>query len=204
MNNNLILLLAIVSAILIAIALWYRFKKDTPNLSPINLPDIQPDVAQFNQLQARAGLSSDVVLHVAARVAKLSDHRLAQAIVSEATKRQVPMNPVNEFKTLAGYGLTGIVDGRIITIGNQHLMQELGINIIVNHQELSNQQPQHTTILYISVNSYLAGIIMISDPLQAAFLTELNHCCILFTPNLWSHSCPTFKCMIKCTLFGIS
>ena len=169
MNNNLILVLAILSIVLIAITFWYRLKKDTNKQTPVVLPPPQPEAAQFCQLQARAGFSSDVVLHVAASIAKPSDHRLAQAIVNEASKRQVPMNPVKEFKTLTGYGLTGIVDGRIITIGNQHLMQELGINIFVNHQELSEQQPQHTMILYVSINSYLAGIIMISDPLQVAF-----------------------------------
>ena len=169
MNNNLILVLAILSIVLIAITFWYRLKKDTNKQTPVVLPPPQPEAAQFSQLQARAGFSSDVVLHVAASIAKPSDHRLAQAIVNEASKRQVPMNPVKEFKTLTGYGLTGIVDGRIITIGNQHLMQELGINIFVNHQELSEQQPQHTMILYVSINSYLAGIIMISDPLQVAF-----------------------------------
>ena len=51
----------------------------------------------------------------------------------------------------------------------KELLQELGINIFVNHQELSEQQPQHTMILYVSINSYLAGIILISDPLQVAF-----------------------------------
>ncbi len=104
MNNNLILVLAILSIVLIAITFWYRLKKDTNKQTPVVLPPPQPEAAQFSQLQARAGFSSDVVLHVAASIAKPSDHRLAQAIVSEATKRHVPMNPVNEFKTLTGYG----------------------------------------------------------------------------------------------------
>ena len=169
MNNNLILVLAILSIVLIAITFWYRLKKDTNKQTPVVLPPPQPEAAQFCQLQARAGFSSDVVLHVAASIAKSSNHRLARAIVNEASKRQVPMNPVNEFKDLTGYGLTGIVDGRIIALGSQQLMSELGINTIINHQELAASQPANTTIIYVSVNSYLAGIIMISDPLQVAF-----------------------------------
>ncbi len=169
MNNNLIIVLAILSIIAIGVVLWYHFKKDKNKQSDVILSSPQLEPAQFSQLQARAGFSSDVVLHVAASIAKSSNHRLAQAIVNEASKRQVPMNPVNEFKDLTGYGLTGIVDGRIIALGSQQLMSELGINTIINHQELAASQPANTTIIYVSVNSYLAGIIMISDPLQAAF-----------------------------------
>ena len=169
MNNNLIIVLAILSIIAIGVVLWYHFKKDKNKQSDVILSSPQLEPAQFSQLQARAGFSSDVVLHVAASIAKSSNHRLAQAIVNEASKRQVPMNPVNEFKDLTGYGLTGIVDGRIIALGSQQLMSELGINTIINHQELAASQPANITIIYVSVNSYLAGIIMISDPLQVAF-----------------------------------
>lgn len=169
MNNNLIIVLAILSIIAIGVVLWYHFKKDKNKQSDVILSSPQLEPAQFSQLQARAGFSSDVVLHVAASIAKSSNHRLARAIVNEASKRQVPMNPVNEFKDLTGYGLTGIVDGRIIALGSQQLMSELGINTIINHQELAASQPADTMIIYVSVNSYLAGIIMISDPLQVAF-----------------------------------
>ncbi|HNC86399.1 MAG TPA: hypothetical protein PLT95_05775 [Agitococcus sp.] len=170
MNNNLVLsIVFLLLSLILVIILWYQLKHSRNKPKALILSSSQPQAAQFSQLQARAGFSSDVVLHVAASIAKPSDHRLAQAIVNEASKRQVPMNPVNEFKDLTGYGLTGIVDGRIIALGSQQLMSELGINTIINHQELAASQPANTTIIYVSVNSYLAGIIMISDPLQVAF-----------------------------------
>ena len=169
MNNNLIIILAILTVIAIGLVVWFRLNKNQKQHPSVVLSSPQPQAAEFSQLQARAGFNTDVVLHVAASIAKSSNHRLAQAIVTEANKRQVPMNPVNEFKDLTGYGLTGIVDGRIIALGSQQLMSELGINTIINHQELAASQPANTTIIYVSVNSYLAGIIMISDPLQVAF-----------------------------------
>ena len=170
MNNNLVLsIVFLLLSLILVIILWYQLKHSRNKPKALILSSSQPQAAQFSQLQARAGFSSDVVLHVAASIAKPSDHRLARAIVNEASKRQVPMNPVNEFKDLTGYGLTGIVDGRIIALGSQQLMSELGINTIINHQELAASQPANTTIIYVSVNSYLAGIIMISDPLQVAF-----------------------------------
>ena len=170
MNNNLVLsIVFLLLSLILVIILWYQLKHSRNKPNALILSSSQPQAAQFSQLQARAGFSSDVVLHVAASIAKSSNHRLARAIVNEASKRQVPMNPVNEFKDLTGYGLTGIVDGRIIALGSQQLMSELGINTIINHQELAASQPANITIIYVSVNSYLAGIIMISDPLQVAF-----------------------------------
>jgi P-type Cu+ transporter len=128
-----------------------------------------PSAAVFESLTARTGFNSDVVLHVAASLCKPSEHRLAQAIVSEAKKRQVPMNAVNEFKNHAGYGLTGVVDGRIIALGSHALMQELGIKTQINHAQISQNLPQHSVILYVSVNSYLAGIITVNDTQTTSF-----------------------------------
>jgi cation transport ATPase len=128
-----------------------------------------PTAAVFESLTARTGFNSDVVLHVAASLCKPSEHRLAQAIVNEAKKRQVPMNAVNEFKNHAGYGLTGVVDGRIIALGSHALMQELGIKTQINHAQISQNLPQHSIILYVSVNSYLAGIITVNDTETTSF-----------------------------------
>ena len=125
--------------------------------------------ALFESLTACTGFNSDVVLHVAASIAKSSEHRLAQAIVNEAKKRPIPMNAVSEFKSLEGYGLTGVVDGRIIALGSHALMQELGIKTQINHAQISQNLPQHSVILYVSVNSYLAGIITVHDMVSVSF-----------------------------------
>jgi Cu+-exporting ATPase len=155
-------------SLLVVIALII-FRKQLHLSSVKATPSASSAPALFESLTACAGFNSDVVLHVAASIAKASEHRLAQAIVNEAKKRPIPMNAVSEFKSLEGYGLTGVVDGRIIALGSHALMQELGIKTQINHAQISQNLPQHSVILYVSVNSYLAGIITINDTASVSF-----------------------------------
>lgn len=128
-----------------------------------------PAEAKFDSLTARMGFNNDVVLHVAASLANASDNRLAQAIVSEASKNQVPIKTVSEFKTHTGYGLTGVVDGRIIALGSHTLMNELGIKTQIDHEQISQNIAPNIAILYVSINSYWAGIITVFDEQTHSF-----------------------------------
>jgi len=159
-------MLLLVSLLLVIALIVFRKQL---HLSSAKAKPSTPSAAVFESLTARTGFNSDVVLHVAASLCKPSEHRLAQAIANEAKKRQVPMNAVNEFKNHAGYGLTGVVDGRIIALGSHALMQELGIKTQINHAQISQNLPQHSVILYVSVNSYLAGIITVNDTETTSF-----------------------------------
>ena len=124
--------------------------------------------AFFENIVIRAGFTPDVVLHVAASVGQACEHRLAKVIVSEAQKRKLPINAVQDFKLHTGYGMTGNVDGRIIAVGSYTLMQELGINTLLSPEKAKELQRDGTSVIYISINSYLAGIITIVKQLHAS------------------------------------
>ncbi|WP_146164473.1 HAD family hydrolase [Agitococcus lubricus] len=144
--------------------IWYLAKQH--KVKPVinaSSPTLKTTEIVFSELQVRTGFSSEVVLHVAASLAQGSSHPLSQAIVHEAQKRQLPIKPVSEFQTYQGYGLTGLVDGRIIALGNLPLMQELGINIPAAYNQLHQTQAMDVRLIYISVNSYLAGVIFLTS-----------------------------------------
>ena len=65
-------------------------------------------------------------------------------------------------------GMTGNVDGRIIAVGSYALMQELGINTLLSPEKANELQKEGTSVIYISINSYLAGIITIVKQLPAS------------------------------------
>lgn len=159
--SQLLLLLALCT-LLIGVVVFKKFFAKTSTKKAVS-------IATFESLTARMGFNFDVVLHVAASLAKASEHRLAQAIVSEAQKRQVPMNTVADFKHHEGYGLTGVVDGRIIALGSHALMQELGIKTQVDHEQISQNIAPNSIVLYISINSYWAGIMTINDTEATSF-----------------------------------
>ena len=169
--HNLYLFLALVFIVifvflafkLLAASQTTRVSKGT---SVSHLPTDIP--AFFENIVIRAGFTPDVVLHVAASVGQACEHRLAKAIVSEAQKRKLPINAVQDFKLHTGYGMTGNVDGRIIAVGSYALMQELGINTLLSPEKANELQKEGTSVIYISINSYLAGIITIVKQLPAS------------------------------------
>ncbi len=168
-NNDLLLALALV-IVLVVLAFKLLAKSQVTHTSKptlvSNAPTERP--AFFENIVIRAGFTPDVVLHVAASVGQACEHRLAKAIVTEAQKRKLPINAVQDFKLHTGYGMTGNVDGRIIAVGSYALMQELGINTLLSPEKANELQKEGTSVIYISINSYLAGIITIIQQLPAS------------------------------------
>jgi Cu+-exporting ATPase len=55
-----------------------------------------------------------------------SEHPLGNAIVEAAARQQLKLSQPQEFKSVPGKGIVGIVDGRNVAVGNSVLMLEMG------------------------------------------------------------------------------
>ena len=64
------------------------------------------------------------VLRIAASLDQGSEHPLAQAIVAEAKRRDLPLSKATDFESSSGIGVRGKVDGHTVAIGNTVLMEE--------------------------------------------------------------------------------
>ena len=73
------------------------------------------------------GFTAEEVLELAASLELGSEHPLADAIVREARRRNLPLQAAESFESATGIGIRGQVSRRSITIGNAELMQEIGI-----------------------------------------------------------------------------
>lgn len=73
---------------------------------------------------------------------------------------------VEAFNSLTGRGVTGLVKGQQIALGNAKLMAELSIDIepLTEHVDVLRQQGQ--TVMLISVNNKAAGLISVADPIK--------------------------------------
>src|SRR5690606_11398595 len=68
-----------------------------------------------------------VLLRAAASLERASEHPLAAAIVAGATERGVSLVEASEFKSITGKGVTGVVEGLRVALGNRALMADLGV-----------------------------------------------------------------------------
>ena len=102
----------------------------------------------------------DALLRRASSVAHFSTHPLARAIVAEAEKRKLPINPATDFLNLPGLGMEASVDGNRILIGSRRLMRDRGIAIPA--VELTNEGE-----VWIA-NDQALGVIYLRDEIRPA------------------------------------
>jgi heavy metal translocating P-type ATPase len=75
------------------------------------------------------GVSEDSVLALAAAVEAHADHFLARQIVAKAAEQSFPRKICSCFRTMEGRGVSGVVEGREILIGNRELLQSRGLTL---------------------------------------------------------------------------
>lgn len=106
------------------------------------------------------------LLRLAASLELGSEHPLAQAIVESAQSRGLNLsNPVS-FTALAGRGVSGVIDGREIVLGNEKLMREQNIDLqdwVARAQLIAADAK---TPMYLAVDGKFAGLIAVADPIK--------------------------------------
>ncbi len=84
----------------------------------------QPIVTDFIVLDDHEGyeLSSGDLLRLAASLENVSEHPLGEAIVAEAGQKGISLASPDDFSTLTGMGVKGILEGHQVLVGNKKLM----------------------------------------------------------------------------------
>lgn len=88
-----------------------------------------------------------------------SEHPLSKAIIEEGKKRNVEIRQVDDFKSITGFGISGIIDGNILKIGNQRFTES-----DIDASDLSNQGK---TALYVSVNDKVVALLGVADTIKS-------------------------------------
>ncbi len=117
------------------------------------------------------------ILKYAAAIEKASEHSLAEAIVKAAEKKKLALGKVERFKAIPGHGVVGIVDKQIVILGNRAMMKKEKINFENEEYSISQLEKQGKTVMLLSVNNYLVGLIAVADiPKESAMsaISELN------------------------------
>jgi Cu+-exporting ATPase len=107
----------------------------------------------------------DEIFRLAASLERASEHPLATAIVQAAERQGLRLSQPLEFASIAGKGITGIVDGKRIAVGNAALMTELGAFTRANtayHDANSGM----ATNLNVAVDGKYVGTFNVVDPMK--------------------------------------
>jgi Cu+-exporting ATPase len=99
-------------------------------------------------------------LRLAASVERMSEHPLAAAIVAGALERGLTLSKVEDFQATPGRGVTGLVDGRRVSVGNA-MPAELSESAKALLQD-------GQTVVYVSIDGQLGGRLGLADPIKAS------------------------------------
>lgn len=107
------------------------------------------------------------VLRLAATLEKGSEHPLADAIVAGAEERGGKLGRADDFEAVTGMGVTGVVDGKSVALGNARLMAELGLDGGKLAAIANARRDEGETVMFVVVDGSIAGLVSVADPLKA-------------------------------------
>jgi Cu+-exporting ATPase len=114
-----------------------------------------------------SGFDEAQVLKLAASVERGSEHPLAAAIVAAAAGRKLDLSAVSDFDSPAGRGVTGVVDGKRLALGNARFLGELNIDTSALAGDAERLRTDGATAIFLAVDGKPAGVIAIADPVKA-------------------------------------
>lgn len=111
--------------------------------------------------------TEDEILSSAASLETNSEHPLAEAIVNAAKSKRLQPGHVENFESITGHGVSGIINGKNISVGNAKLIKSK--NLILDQatkEEVEQRQSKGETVMFVVIDNHLAGYISAADSLK--------------------------------------
>ncbi|QRP65205.1 heavy metal translocating P-type ATPase [Rhodanobacter sp. FDAARGOS 1247] len=107
------------------------------------------------------------LLALAAALERPSEHPLARAIATAADAEGVAVLAATEFRSLTGMGVSAMVDGSTVALGNARLMAESRAAISDAANARAGQLRQHgATVMFLAVDGTLAALLAVADRIK--------------------------------------
>lgn len=133
----------------------------------------------FHSVEATQKFTTNEVLQLAASLDQGSEHPLAHAIVDHARAEKLVLTKPESFESGTGIGVSGLVSGKSIRLGNTALMEEAGVSISPLRNRAEQLRLEGISIIYLAVDGLLAGLLAVSDPIKPTSkeaVTKLKAC----------------------------
>ena len=118
-------------------------------------------------IRPAAGFDETELLRLSASLERASEHPLADAVVRAATDRKLALSEASEFDSPVGRGVTGVVDGRRVALGNGRYLGEIGVDVAALEAEAEALRQDGATAIFVAVDGAAAGVLGIADPVKA-------------------------------------
>ena len=118
-------------------------------------------------IETIGGMDENELLALTAAVEARSEHPLAHAIVTGAQERHLELGEPENFEVQVGAGISALVGGRTIVIGNTAQMQRIGVDPTPLNDAAETRRREGAGVMLIAVDGKLAGMVAVADPIRA-------------------------------------
>ena len=136
-----------------------------------------------SEIRPRPGFDKKTLLETAALAEIWSDHPISLSLRS-ACGASLETSRVSNVEEIAGHGVTALVDGKAVAVGNRRLMERMGI-------APEESDSAAGTVVHVAAEHAYAGSILISDLLKedaSAAIAALKTCGVKRTVMLTGDS----------------
>jgi P-type Cu+ transporter len=120
-----------------------------------------------------SAFSENELLGLVASAEGSSEHPLAAAILAGAKERGLALEKAINFQSITGKGVTALVAGQMVLVGNRALLEDTGA--LTARAEQLREEGQ--SVMFVGIDGKPAGLIGVADPIKAstAEAVELLH-----------------------------
>ncbi|MCG6933399.1 MAG: heavy metal translocating P-type ATPase [Gallionella sp.] len=129
---------------------------------------------KLTSVVALQGFQDNDILQLGASLERASEHPLADAIVKGAAQRGLALAEVRDFQSASGKGITGMVSGRKVSIGNQTYFAELGIAMDALTERADALRAEGQTVMFVAADGLPAGLLGVADPIKETSLEAVQ------------------------------
>ena len=97
-------------------------------------------------------LTTDHWLRLAASAERGSEHPLGEAIVRAAEARGLALSSPEQFEAIAGHGISAVVDGQRVLVGNRRLMEREGVALNGLAERAEEMEAAARTTMWVAVS----------------------------------------------------
>ncbi|EEI92281.1 cadmium-exporting ATPase [Sphingobacterium spiritivorum ATCC 33300] len=128
----------------------------------------------ITHIQTLAVMPEMELLQIIASIEAKSEHPLATAILTYTSERGIMPQPVSDFEALTGLGAKAAFDNKTYYIGSPGLFRNINLDITSVSDTVSNLQNSGNTVMLISSEHEVIGLIAVADKVRPEARETLN------------------------------
>jgi Cu+-exporting ATPase len=129
---------------------------------------------QLTAVEPKPGTDAATLLRLVASLERVSEHPLASAIVAGAAARDVALSDVHDFESSTGMGVTGIVEGRRVAVGNLRHLESLNIELEDLRDRAEALRGDGQTVMFVAIDGRAAGLVGVADPVKKSTVEAIE------------------------------